>query len=267
MKQFYSNLCDVHDLVDQRQVTMYIESTELTTPTRVFEINELYLLQQLMLRHHAEIITKDDQDLYATLRHLGDVPHQPSGGNSTQVGVRRRLGEGSDMNGATRGYGQNDILGSCHVQTLTPHVNACTLPRHLLHQHLPVLPEPPCSFNRVGATRGAGAPSAGPTHRRGSHRLRHLLPWRHGTGQPGGDNSAEGAQLPSPRPSHQGAAAERWSQHHMYTTWTTVEQLEALFVCSVRALSSVTHRLTPPGSPPPIPSPRWAQAVNGGPSA
>jgi hypothetical protein len=51
MKQFYSNLCDVPELEDQRRVTMYMESTESRCPTRAFELNSLYLLHAVNWRH------------------------------------------------------------------------------------------------------------------------------------------------------------------------------------------------------------------------
>ena len=85
MKQFYSNLCDVPELEDQRRVTMYMESTESRSPTRAFELNSLYLLHAVLYRHHAEIVSSSDNPLTAILRDLGNMPDQLSSEQNKQV--------------------------------------------------------------------------------------------------------------------------------------------------------------------------------------
>ena len=85
MKQFYSNLCDVPELEDQRRVTMYMESTESRSPTRAFELNSLYLLHAVLYRHHAEIVSSSDNPLTGVLRDLGNMPDQLSADQNKQV--------------------------------------------------------------------------------------------------------------------------------------------------------------------------------------
>ena len=86
MKQFYSTLCDVPELEDQRRVTMYMESTESRTPTRAFELNSLYLVHSVLYRHHSEIVSSSDNPLTAILRDLGNMPDQLSSEQNKQVG-------------------------------------------------------------------------------------------------------------------------------------------------------------------------------------
>ena len=105
MKQFYSNLCDVPELEDQRRVTMYMESTESRSPTRAFELNSLYLLHAVLYRHHAEIVSSSDNPLTAILRDLGNMPDQLSSEQNKQV------------------------------RTGTAHTHACTCTRARTHAH------------------------------------------------------------------------------------------------------------------------------------
>ena len=108
MKQFYSNLCDVPELEDQRRVTMYMESTESRSPTRAFELNSLFLLHAVLYRHHSEIVSASDNPLTAILRDLGNMPDQLSADQNKQVLLRLRLRARNELHSSAAQGGGGD---------------------------------------------------------------------------------------------------------------------------------------------------------------
>ena len=111
MKQFYSNLCDVPELEDQRRVTIYMESTESRTPTRAFELNSLYLLHAVLYRNYTDIVSSADNPLHSVLLELGHMPDQVSHEQNKQVLLRLHLRPRDDLLSATgHGGGSSSAL-------------------------------------------------------------------------------------------------------------------------------------------------------------
>ena len=163
MKQFYSNLCDVPELEDQRRVTMYMESTESRSPTRAFELNSLYLLHAVLYRHHSEIVSTTDNPLTAILRDLGNMPDQLSADQNKQVGVG---GKTEGTRGRTPAHTLLLLLLLLAYARLAPP----SLPS-------PPLSSPPLHENRAcGACTLARAPSPPSPRTHGGHRPCPTLP-------------------------------------------------------------------------------------------
>ena len=91
MRQFYSNLCDVPEVDEQRRVTMYMESTESLTPVRTLQLNAVFLLHAVLYRNSVEILSGADNPLYNVLLELGNMPDQVSDEQNRLVLLRLRL--------------------------------------------------------------------------------------------------------------------------------------------------------------------------------
>jgi len=116
MKQFYSTLCDVPELEDQRRVTMYMESTESRSPTRAFELNSLYLAHEVLYRHHAEIVSSSDNPLTSILRDLGNMPDQVSSEQNKQVLLRLELRSRDELLSSGGGGGDDRAVADPQVE-------------------------------------------------------------------------------------------------------------------------------------------------------
>ena len=66
----------VPDIEEQRRVTIYMESTESLVPTRIFDLNSIYLLHSILYRNYTDIVASSESPLQATLQELGNMPEQ-----------------------------------------------------------------------------------------------------------------------------------------------------------------------------------------------
>tara|TARA_B110001452_G_scaffold11041_1_gene9183 strand:+ start:3615 stop:8069 length:4455 start_codon:yes stop_codon:yes gene_type:complete len=110
MKQFYSSLCDVLEVDEQRRVTVYMESTESLTPTRTFELNSVYLMHAALYRNYTEVVATSDSPLHHVLLELGNMPDQVSREQNRLVLLRLRLRQRDEhiSKGFRGGYEANE---------------------------------------------------------------------------------------------------------------------------------------------------------------